>query len=192
MQLHFGFFYVHFEGNTKNICKYFWVDNLFIGNRLIDIREQNSSLIMWLLITFSSSIGLIIVSLQSENQTKGVYNEENFEKTTDHKRGQCNAGILRHPQGHPGKSPARYKKRLTDGFITLTHANYQPTAKNTPQPPKRPLKRDIRQSLQHAVVETSPGAGIEERPVFVPTMPRKRDSETSRASPPHHASFNLC
>lgn len=72
LQPHFGFFYVHFEGNTKNICKYFGVDNLFIGNRLIDTREQDNSLILWLLITFSSSIGLIIVSLQSENQTKGV------------------------------------------------------------------------------------------------------------------------
>ena len=79
LQPRFGFFYVHFEGNTKNICKYFGVDNLFIVNMLIDIREQNSSLILWLLITFYSSIALIIVSLQSENQTKGVYNEENFE-----------------------------------------------------------------------------------------------------------------
>lgn len=35
----FRLFYVYFEGNTKNICKYFGVDNLFIGNRLIDTRE---------------------------------------------------------------------------------------------------------------------------------------------------------
>ena len=127
---------------------------------------------------------------KSNERSKNV--QENLETQTNGKRDGSNAHLFRHTERHSRQSPARYKKRLTDGFITLTHANYQPTSKNASQPPKRPCKRNLRQGIQYAVVETSPGASVEERPVFMPTMPRKRDSETSRASTPHHATINLC